>query len=129
MPSRDRCSTMAKPRPPDCMTRPATPGLAGWAANVASRPMPGTATPKQSGPTSRMPCLRHTASRSAQASVSSPAVITTRDRTPRWPQRSATSSTVAAGTAITARSTGSGRSSAEARHRSPPICRARWFTA
>ena len=90
--------------------------------------MPGTATPKQSGPTSRMPCLRHTASRSAQAAVSSPEVTTTRDRTPRWPHRSATSSTVAAGTAITARSTASGRSSAEDRQRSPPICLARGFT-
>ena len=109
------------------MTRPATPGRAGLTAKVASRPMPGTATPKQSGPTSRMPCLRHTASRSAQAAVSSPEVITTRDRTPRWPHRSATSSTAAAGTAITARSTG-GKSSAEDRHRSPPICRARGFT-
>ena len=110
------------------MTRPATPGCAGLAANVASRPMPGTATPKQSGPTSRMPCLRHTASRSAQAATSSPEVITTRARTPRWPHRSATSSTAVAGTAITARSTASGRSSTEDRHRSPPICLARGFT-
>ena len=120
---------MAKPSPPDCMTRPATPGRAGVTANVASRPMPGTATPKQSGPTSRMPCLRPTASRSAQAATSSPAVITTRDRTPRWPHCSATWSTAAAGTAITARSTASGRSSTEGRHRSPAICRARGFTA
>ena len=107
---------------------PATPGRSRLAANVASRPMPGTATPKQSGPTSRMPCRRHTASRSAQAAASSPDVITTSDRTPRWPHCSATPSTAGAGTAMTARSAGSGRSSTESRHRSPSICRARGFT-
>ena len=82
MPSLDRWSTIAKPRPPDCMTRPAAPG-AGWeAANVASSPMPGTATPKQFGPISRIPCLRQMASRSAQAAMSSPAVNTTRAADP-----------------------------------------------
>ena len=128
MPSRDRWSTSAKPRPPDCMTRPVTPGLAGRAANVASRPRLGTATPKQSGPTRRMPWRRVMASRLALCSGSRPDVITTRDRTPRWPHCAATSSTWAAGTAITARSAGSGRSSAEARYGSPPTWRARGFT-
>ena len=55
MPSRDSRSASAIPRPPDCMTRPAVPGTGCRAAKVASRPMPGTATPKQLGPTSRMP--------------------------------------------------------------------------
>ena len=96
---------------------------------MASRPRPGTATPKQSGPTSRMPCRRHTASRSAQAAGSRPDVITTSDRTPRWPHCPATPRTAGAGTAMTARSAGSGRSSTESRHRSPSICRARGFTA
>ena len=128
MPSRDRWSTMAKPRPPDCMTRPATPGRAGRAANVASRPRPGTATPKESGPISRMPYRRQVASRAPFAPASSPAVITTRDRAPRWPHCSATSSTPAAGTATTARSTASGRSVTEARRRSPSIAAACGFT-
>ncbi len=38
----DSCSTMARPRPPDRMTRPATPARGALAANVALRPMPGT---------------------------------------------------------------------------------------
>ena len=58
-PSRDRCSTSTKPVPPvDCKASPAVPA-AGWrAANVASRPMPGLATPKLAGPTIRMPWRR-----------------------------------------------------------------------
>ena len=58
MPSRDSCSSRAMPMPPDCTARPAGPAAGGWRANVASRPMPGTATPKQFGPTSRMPWRR-----------------------------------------------------------------------
>ena len=55
MPSREKCSSRATPSPPDWTTSPAVPG-AGWCrANVASRPASGTATPKQLGPTSRMP--------------------------------------------------------------------------
>ena len=92
------------------MTSPATPGLGWLAAKVASRPRPGTAMPKESGPTSRMPCLLHTASRSAQAAVSRPEVITARAFTPSRPQSSATSRTAGAGTAIRARSGDSGRS-------------------
>ena len=110
------------------MTRPVTPGLAGRAANVASRPRLGTATPKQSGPTRRMPWRRVMASRLALCFGSRPDVITTRDRTPRWPHCAATSSTWAAGTAITARSAGSGRSSGEARLGSPATWAARGFT-
>ena len=128
MPSSESCPARATPTPPDCDKSPATPGWGRLAAKVASRPMAGTATPKQLGPTSRMPCLRHTASRSAQAAASRPDAITTSDRTPRWPHCSATPSTAGAGTATTARSAGSGRSSTEARHRSPSICRARGFT-
>ena len=83
MPSRDSAWAVAKPSPPDCMTSPATPGLGCAAANVASRPMPGTATPKQFGPISRMPCRRQAASKSARAASSRPEVITTHARTPR----------------------------------------------
>ena len=110
------------------MTSPAVP-VRGWAAaNVASRPMLGTAMPKQFGPISRMPCRRHIASRPARVAASSPEVITTTARTPRRPHCSAASSTAAAGTAITARSTCSGKSAAAARMGSPPICLARGFT-
>ena len=55
IPSLVRWSTMAKPSPPDCMTRPTEPGRALAAANVASSPIDGTATPKQYGPISRIP--------------------------------------------------------------------------
>ena len=121
MPSRDSASAVAKPSPPDCMTSPATPGLGCAAANVASRPIPGTATPKQFGPISRMPCRRQAASKPARVASSSPEVITTHARTPRWPHCSAVSTRAAAGTAITARSTCPGRSAGEARAGSPPI--------
>src|SRR5690348_6662804 len=88
MPSSDMCRSSEIPIPPDWTTRPAAPG-AGWpAANVASSPRGGTATPKQLGPTRRMPCRRHTASRSGPWEPR-PEVTTTRDRTPRRPQRSA----------------------------------------
>ena len=121
MPSLDRWSTIAKPRPPDCMTRPAVPAAGCAAANVASSPMPGTAMPKQFGPISRMPCLRQTASRSALSAVSMPAVNTTSPRTPRAPQASATSVTAAGGTAISARSGVSGRLATSGKHGTPPI--------
>ena len=124
IPSRDSWFAMAKPSPPDCMTSPAVPGRGWAAAKVASRPMPGTAMPKQFGPTSRMPCLRQAASRSADIAASSPAVITTRAPTPRRPQRSAASRTAAGGTAITARSTRSGSSSGDSRQGRPLISRA-----
>ena len=48
-PSRDSWPARATPTPPDCDMSPATPGRSRLASNVASRPMPGTATPKQSG--------------------------------------------------------------------------------
>ena len=83
IPSLVRWSTIAKPMPPDCMTRPTLPGAGLAAANVASSPMDGTAMPKQLGPISRIPCLRQTASRSAPTGASMAAVSTTRPRTPR----------------------------------------------
>ena len=113
IPSRDRCSSTAIPTPPDCTTSPATPGRNWPPAKVAFSPAAGTSTPRQFGPTSRMPYRRQMASRSAP-SAPRPEVITTRARTPRRPHASATSGTAAAGTAMTARSGTSGRSATEA---------------
>ena len=127
MPSRDSCSSSAMPIPPDCTTSPAWPGSGCRAPNVASRASPGTASPKQLGPTSRMPYRRQVASRSGPASPR-PAVTTTRERIPRRPHSAATLVTAAAGTAITARSGTSGRSATEAAHGRPSIECARGLT-
>ena len=109
MPSRERCSSRATPTPPDWTTRPADPA-AGWCtAKVASRPRPGTATPKQFGPTSRIPHWRQMSSSLPDWAEVSPEVITTSDRAPRCPHSWATSSTAPAGTVTTARSGASGR--------------------
>ena len=118
MPSRDICSSSAIPTPPDCTTRPATPRT-GWpAVKVASRPIQGMITPKQLGPSSRMPCRRQAAFSSAPAAPRQE-LSTIRARTPWRPHCSATPGTAAGGTAITARSTGPGRSSTEATQGTP----------
>src|ERR1700684_1647317 len=128
MPSRDRCPSSAIPTPPDCTTTPATPP-AGWpAAKVAFSPIRGTTTPEQFGPTSRMPYLRHIASNPAP-SAPRPEVITVRARTPLRPHPAATPGTAAGGTAITTRSTASGRSSTDATQGTPSRDRACGFTA
>src|SRR5262249_9661007 len=126
-PNFDRCSSNEIPIPPDWTTSPAAPGAGCAAEKVASSPSGGTATPKQLGPTRRMPYRRHTASRSGPL-VPRPAVITTSERTPRRPQCAATSTTSAAGTASTARSTPSGRSSTDARQCRPSSELARGLT-
>ena len=119
MPSRDRCSSSTTPTPPDCSARPALPG-SGWrAANVASRAMLVLATPKQAGPTSRMPWRRQMPSSSMRAAPLSPAVTTARALTPRCPHCSAIPGTAAAGAATTARSTCSGSAAADGTHRTP----------
>ena len=119
MPSRVSCSSRAVPIPPDCTARPARPAAGRLAAKVAFRPMPGTATPRAAGPTSRMPWRRQHASRAARPAGSSPEVITTSAPAPRRPHSSATSRTAGAGTLTTTRSTGSGRAAADRRHRMP----------
>ena len=129
MPSRDSWPASAKPSPPDCVTSPAVPGCGWVAANVASRPEPGTAMPKQFGPTRRIPWRRQIASKSADAGASSPAVITTMAFTPLAPQASATSMTPAGGMAITARSGASGNSATVGTQRTPPRSRACGLTA
>ena len=118
IPSRDICSSSAIPTPPDCTTRPTTPRT-GWpAVKVASRPIHGMITPKQLGPSSRMPCRRQAAFSSAPAAPRQE-LSTIRARTPWRPHCSATPGTAAGGTAITARSTGPGRSSTDATHGTP----------
>ena len=72
MPSREKCSSRAMPTPPDCTTRPAAPGCGWRTAKVASRPRPGTATPKQFGPTRRIPYWRQVSSRWVSAGDTEP---------------------------------------------------------
>ena len=85
-------------------TRSGRPG-ARAGAKVAFRPRPGTATPRQLGPTSRAPCARTSASRrSCRSRPSSPvsakpAEITHRARTPWRSASDAASSTCSAGQA------------------------------
>ena len=55
MPSLDRCSSKETPTPPDWTTRPAEPDAGCRAEKVASRPILGTAMPKQFGPARRIP--------------------------------------------------------------------------
>ena len=120
IPSRDICSSSAIPTPPDCTISPATPRT-GWpAVNVASSPIHGMITPKQLGPSSRIPYRRQTASSSAPAAPRHE-LITISARTPCRPHCPATCGTAAGGTAITARSTGPGRSPTEATHGTPSI--------
>ena len=85
-------------------------------------------TPKQLGPTSRMPYRRQTASSSAPAAPRQE-LITIRPRTPWRPHWAATSGTAGGGTAITARSTGPGRSSTDATQGTPSMAGACGLTA
>ena len=55
MPSRSRCSSSATPMPPDCTTMPAVPGAGVDAVKVAFRLPDVLITPRQFGPTSRIP--------------------------------------------------------------------------
>lgn len=132
MPSRANCSARAAPTPPDWTAIPALPGRGQRTACVASSAIPGTATPKEAGPSSRMlPCLV-AASRPDSCSGVRPEVITARALTPRPPHSRATSTTDAGGTVTTARSGASGRSATDGTHRMPsmsPSCRLTAYTA
>ena len=75
-----------------------------------------------------MPYRRQTASSSAPAAPR-PDVITMRAPTPWRPHWAATSGTADGGTAITARSTGPGRSSTDATQGTPSMVRAFGLTA
>ena len=115
------------PRPPLCESIPTLPPGGMSLAKVAFTAASGAVliTPRQFGPTRRMPVARQipTSSRWAAAPSSptsaKPAVSTSSARTPRAPQARATSRTPAFGTAITASSTGSGRSATEGTEGSP----------
>ena len=86
-------------------------GCGGGEGRVQAR-RAGTATPKQFGPTSRMPYLRQMASRSAP-SAPRPEVITTSALHAPLAARGCHLGPPPAGTAMTARSTGSGRSATD----------------
>ena len=112
-------SSRAMPRAPDCEKNPIRPrpGITGdiEALNDASTAV--LMTPRQFGPMTRMPSARAWVTRSACRRCPSgpisakPALMTTSPRTsPRAPHSAATSSAAAAGTATTARCTGSGMS-------------------
>ena len=95
------------------------PGGVERDANVALRLGPATEIPRQFGPIRRAPCARTSASSRSWRSRPSlpvsanPAEMTTSARTPCASACSAASTTPAAGTQITATSTGSGISSTE----------------
>ncbi len=101
---------------PDWLRKPTWPGRAMVPAKVALRPVRGFISPRQLGPTSRMPERRRPsrmrASRAMPAAPISrkPAESTITPLTPAAAQASINPGTVAAGVAITARSTASGTS-------------------
>ena len=113
---------MAMPRAPDWQKKPTRPRPGSTGARVALRLTWGSvfATPRAPGPTTRMPCalaawtILRSASRPSSLRSLNPAETTTNAFTPFARQSSSTSSTPPAGTATTARSTGSGISRTEA---------------
>ena len=78
------------------------------------------ATPKEVGPTSRMPWRRQMASSRRGPRRPGRNAVTTRALTPRCPQSSAISVTAAAGVAMTASSTGSGSAATDGLQVTPP---------
>ena len=121
MPSRENCSTSAAPTAPDWTTRPVCPGKGRGTPNVAPSPIPGTARPKEFGPTRRMLPCRVASSRPESCAGVKSEVITTSDPTPRLPHSSAAATTRAAGTATTARSGASGSSATDGTHGMPSM--------
>ena len=113
MPRAAAASIAALPNPPLCEAKPTSPGGGAAGATVASRAISGRglATPRELGPTIRMPAARQTASssswraRPAGPTSAKPPVRTTRARTPLAAQARATSTTAFVGTTITASST------------------------
>ncbi len=113
---------IAMPNAPDWQKNPVRPRRGSEGASVALSRTPGSAlsTPSAFGPTTRIPCAR--ASRTSRSSASAPcgpvsanpADTITSAFTPLASAASRTSSTCPAGTATTARSTGSGISVTEA---------------
>ena len=104
MPRAAAASIAAIPNPPLCDAKPTLPdgGAAGATVALSATSGRGFATPRQSGPTIRMPASRQTASSSPAAAT---AVSTTRTLAPFAPHARAASTTASAGTAMTASST------------------------
>jgi hypothetical protein len=115
-PSLPAASMIAIPSPPLCDKKPDLPGIALGGANVALRRTSAAvlSTPRQLGPTNRIPASRHTPTssrcrRAPSAPISlKPAEMTSSARTPTEPHSRATGTTCSAGTTTTARSTGPG---------------------
>jgi hypothetical protein len=118
IPSRPAASIVAIPSPPDCDMKPTDPARAWCGANVALSRTPGAVlrTPRQFGPTIRIPAARQTSTSSCwRAAPSDPASakpeeITTSARAPTAAHSRAIAATCSAGTMITARSTSPGTS-------------------
>ena len=100
-PSRSAASMIATPRPPLCDMKPTRPGIAWRAPNVALSRTPGLvfSTPRQLGPTIRMPASRQTSSSScwrrspSSPASANPAEITSSARTPAAAHSRATPTT------------------------------------
>ena len=117
-PARAAWSSTAMPTAPDWEATASRPAAGSTVAGrvgakvAASRTFGSVlSTPRQFGPTSRMPCARASRTSSARAArpaasvPSNPELSTTAARTPAAPASASTSGTALAGTAITARST------------------------
>ena len=137
-PRRITVSSSGMPSAPDWEKKPIRPrpGITGDSEALSDRAGSVLMTPRQFGPITRIPLARASAtssrcsSRPSGPASANPPLTTTRPSTP-WPAQSrTTSSTWAAGTATSARSTGPGRSATEAYVGTPRIGSvARGFTA
>ena len=126
-PRRDASASSATPNAPDWLNTPTRPAAGSTGASVALRRTAGSvlATPRQFGPTTRMParCAARTSARCAAAPAgpdsANPAEITTRPCAPARAASRTTSVTASGGTATTARSTSSPASAADGYAGSP----------
>ena len=126
-------SRAARPRVPDWVRNPTLPGRTATVPKLAMSDTPGAVliTPIDSGPMTRMPVAwaRSTMRSSVPSGRrSKPALKITRPPTRLRPHSSTTSSTPAAGTATTARSTASGMSSTLWNARTLATCPPAGFT-
>ena len=131
------CSPSTTPTAPDCETRASRPpGNDSGKAKVAFNLISGSvfATPRQFGPTIRIPCRRATLSISVSTAAPDrpvspkPAVMMVTARTPIEAASSITPGTADAGTATMARSTGSGTDKSAGNAGTPQTARAAGLT-
>ncbi len=126
----------AMPKAPlwDAKATPPAGGATGAKVALSATSPAVLSTPRQFGPTSRMPLARQTSSSSAwrarprAPTSANPAERTTSARTPAAPHSRATWTTAAAGTATTASSTGSGTAAIERYAGRPPTTSSRGWT-